>query len=273
MHRLKELDAADLIVEPVGSIESRIQFLESVVDAIENADLIQECIPEQIELKRELFESIETHVGVDTVIASSSSAILPSSLVVGLKTVQDQVVVAHPGNPPHLIPVIEIVPTNDTREDIIDRANTIYSDANLSPVKLHKEIDGFVFNRLQGAVLREAYCLIRDGIISVEDLDKVMRDGLGRRWVFIGPFETADLNTRGGIASHAKKMGPAYRLMGNQRGQDDPWTPELVAEVERQRRAVLPEEQWEDRVEWRDQQLLNFLTVFDTHARESDSPA
>lgn len=271
--RLGELDAANFNVESLDRIESRIKFFGSVADAVKRADLIQECIPEKLELKRKLLQSLDDHVGSDTVIASSSSAILASSMAEGLKNTYDQVIIAHPGNPPHLIPVIEIVPTERTRRNIIDSALEIYSDAQLSPVELHKEIDGFVFNRLQGAVLREAYCLVRDGVISVEDLDTVMKDGLGRRWAFIGPFETIDLNTRGGIASHAEKMGPAYRLMGNQRGQDDPWNPELVAEVERQRRAVLPHEGWEARVAWRDQKLLSFLTYFGKRKYDENSPS
>lgn len=126
---------------------------------------------------------------------------------------------------------------------------------------VRREVEGFVFNRLQGAVLREAYALVRDGVADVEDIDTVMRDGLGRRWSFMGPFETADLNTRGGIASHAEKMGPAYERMGAERGQHDPWTDDLVTEVTRQRRAVLTLSDWEERVAWRDAQLLDRLAT------------
>jgi 3-hydroxyacyl-CoA dehydrogenase len=124
-----------------------------------------------------------------------------------------------------------------------------------------REVEGFVFNRLQGALLREAYCLVRDGVASVEDIDRVVRDGLGRRWTHIGPFETADLNTRGGIVSHAEKMGPSYARMGAERGMNEPWTPELVAQVERERRAVLPINAWEERVAWRDRALMAALTA------------
>jgi L-gulonate 3-dehydrogenase len=120
---------------------------------------------------------------------------------------------------------------------------------------VRKEIEGFVFNRLQGALLREAYCLVRDGVADVDDVDRVVREGLGRRWAVIGPFETADLNTRGGIAEHAKRLGPAYARMGAERGQDDPWTPELVARVTEERRRLLPLEQWEERVAWRDRRM------------------
>jgi 3-hydroxyacyl-CoA dehydrogenase len=108
---------------------------------------------------------------------------------------------------------------------------------------------------LQGALLREAYCLVRDGVASVEDVDRVVRDGPGRRWAIMGPFETADLNTRGGIAVHARRLGPAYARMGAERGQDDPWTDELVERVTRERRALLPLEKWGERVAWRDRAL------------------
>ncbi|MEL7046173.1 MAG: 3-hydroxyacyl-CoA dehydrogenase family protein, partial [Pseudomonadota bacterium] len=124
-----------------------------------------------------------------------------------------------------------------------------------------QEIEGFVFNRLQGALLREAYCLVRDGIASVDDIDRLVRKGLGLRWSVIGPFETVDLNTRGGIASHAEKLGPAYARMGAERGQHDPWTDELVADVVAQRRELLPLEQWAERVAWRDEAIMRRLAA------------
>jgi hypothetical protein len=90
-----------------------------------------------------------------------------------------------------------------------------------------------------------------------------VRGGLGRRWSIVGPFETADLNTRGGIASHAEKMGPAYQRMGAERGQLDPWTPELVAQVATERRELLPLSQWDARVRWRDECLIELTPVWD----------
>ena len=99
---------------------------------------------------------------------------------------------------------------------------------------------------------------MRDGVAGVEDVDRAVRDGFGRRWGVIGPFETADLNTRGGIEVHASRMGPAYERMGAERGQHDPWTPELVARVVEERRELLPIEEWETRVAWRDRMLMTF---------------
>jgi 3-hydroxyacyl-CoA dehydrogenase len=112
---------------------------------------------------------------------------------------------------------------------------------------------------------------VRDGVATEDDIDEVMRSGLGRRWTFIGPFETSDLNTRGGLESHAEKMGPAYERMGAERGQHDPWTPEMVADVVAQRRGILPLDDWDDRVRWRDEQLMKFLQRFKVELAE-DQP-
>ena len=124
---------------------------------------------------------------------------------------------------------------------------------------------GFVFNRLR--FLREV-CAGARRHRSVEDIDTVVRDGLGRRW-FMGPFETVDLNTRGGIANHAKNMGPSYHRMGLERGDTSVWTTDLVAEVVAQRRQQLDLSDWEDRVSWRDEQLL--ARIAQQHAGTKES--
>jgi L-gulonate 3-dehydrogenase len=255
--RLALLDAHGLLDEPAAPIAARVVRHPALDTAVRDAVLVQECAPERVELKRELFERLDLLAPASAILASSSSA-LPASQFAGELPGRSRCLVAHPGNPPYLLPVVELVGAPFTDAGAIDRAETLFAAAGMRPVRVNAEVEGFLFNRLQGAVLREAYCLVRDGVASVEDVDRVMRDGLGRRWAAIGPFETVDLNTRGGIASHAEKMGPAYARMGAQRGQDDPWTPELVAEVTRQRRARLPLERWEERVAWRDETLTAF---------------
>lgn len=260
--RLRLLDSHSLLSEDRISIASRITYESIFADAVEGAILVQECAPEDVQIKTNLFKQLVGVVPTDAVMASSSSALSPTRFVTE-ECAQEQIIVAHPGNPPYLLPVIEIVPGPLTSSQTVGRAMQIYREAGLKPVLLKKEIEGFLFNRLQGAVLREAYCLVRDGIASVEDIDEVVRSGLGRRWSFMGPFETVDLNTRGGIASHAQKMGPAYENMGAERGQHDPWTPELVAIVTQQRRTVLPLDHWEDRVRWRDEQLMRLVGSLD----------
>jgi 3-hydroxyacyl-CoA dehydrogenase len=253
--RLDLLSDHGLLAAEVAAIAARASYHTELDGAVEGAALVQECIPELLDLKRQFFARLGGLVPAEAIIASSTSALTPSALADGLAAA-DRIIVAHPGNPPYLLPVIEIVPSAFTTEPTVQRAKELYARAGLKPVLIRREVEGFVFNRLQGALLREAYCLVRDGVVSVDDLDEIVRSGLGQRWSVIGPFETVDLNTRGGIESHAVKMGPAYARMGAERGQHDPWTDDLVAEVARQRRTLLPLEEWEKRVRWRDEQLM-----------------
>lgn len=242
----------------LGTQTDRITFTDDLARGLAGAGFVQECAPERVELKRSLLAQAGELTAAEVPLVSSSSAIVPSELGRGLPAeIAARILVGHPGNPPYLLPVIEVVPSPATDTAIVDDTVEVYRSAGLRPVLVRREVEGFLFNRLQGALLREAYCLVRDGVATVDDVDEVVRSGLGLRWSFMGPFETADLNTRGGIASHAEKMGPAYQRMGAERGQHDPWTPELVAEVTAQRRALLALEDWDERVRWRDRQLLS----------------
>ncbi|MFI5607007.1 3-hydroxyacyl-CoA dehydrogenase [Amycolatopsis sp. NPDC051903] len=247
--RVALLGKHGLLPEKLGEIS----YHEDLADAVAGAALVQECAPEDVAVKRALFAELAARTGPETVLASSSSALVPSSFGTGLG---GRVLGAHPGNPPYLLPVVELIPAPDTRPEILARAREVYERAGLKPVLVRREVEGFVFNRLQGALLREAYCLLRDGVASVDDIDEVVRSGLGLRWSVLGPFETVDLNTRGGIEAHAARMGPAYARMGAERGQHDPWTDDLVALATEQRRALVPLSEWDARVSWRDERLM-----------------
>jgi len=233
---------------------------------------VQECAPERLDVKRELFAVLDQLAPADALLASSSSALTCSAIAAGLARA-DRCLVAHPGNPPYLVPVVELVPGPQTAPGTVDAAAALLRGAGMLPVRLHKEVTGFVFNRLQGAVLREAYSLVRDGVIAPEDIDLVMRSGLARRWSVLGPFETVELNTRGGIDRHAVVMGPAYARMGAERGQaDQGWEPELVGEVSASVRRRLPREAWEDNVAWRDHALMVLERCWQAHP-ELSGPA
>src|SRR5471030_673648 len=256
--RLNELARFGLLDEAAGTVAARVRMAASIETAVADADLVQECAPERVDIKRALFAQFDAAAPASAIFASASSALTASSFVDDLAG-RHRCLIAHPGNPPYLIPVIEIVPAPFTAPDVTQRTLQLFRDAGLQPVLVSKEVEGFVFNRLQGAVLREAYCLLRDGVASTSDIDRIVRDGLGLRWSVIGPFETADLNSRGGIAEHARRMGPSYKRMGAERGQDDPWTDDLVARATQERRAALPLAQWGDRVAWRDRILMALL--------------
>lgn len=253
--RLESLAAGGLLDEAPDTVAARIRPVGDLAEAVAGAEHVQECAPESLELKRELFARLDALAPADAVLASSSSALTASSFADGLPG-RGRCLVAHPGNPPYLLPVVELVPAPFTAADVVERARQLFERAGMTPVLVRREIEGFVFNRLQGALLREAYCLVRDGVASAADIDRVVRDGIGRRYAVLGPFETAELNTRGGVAAHAEKLGPAYARMGAERGQQDPWTPELVATVAEGVRERVPEGRWEERVAWRDAALI-----------------
>ena len=254
-HRLADLAAAGLLDEDADRVADRVTLVDDLGVAVSGVDHVQECAPELLRVKRELFAELDALTSPDTTLASSSSAIR-SSVFASEVPGRERCLVAHPGNPPHLLPIVELVPAPFTADWAVDRVEALMQSVGMSPVRLRTEIEGFVFNRLQGAVLREAYCLVRDGVISARDLDTAMVDGLGRRWSVIGPFATAELNTRGGIEAHAMRLGDAYARMGAERGQDDPWTDELVANVAAELHVVLAPEHWDENVRARDRALM-----------------
>jgi 3-hydroxyacyl-CoA dehydrogenase len=255
--RLGDLSQAGLLQEPLEAVAARLRTEAELEAALSHASYVQECAPESLEVKLALFGQLDEFAAPHTILASSSSMMPASSFAEHLGG-RERCLVVHPGNPPYLLPVAEIVPAPFTSPEVADRADSLLTSAGMSVVRVRREVEGFIFNRLQGALLREAWCLVRDGVASVEDVDRTVRDGLGRRWALIGPFETSDLNTRGGLAVHAPRMGPAYQRMGQERGQHDPWTPEMVEQVVTQRREFLPLDHWEARVTWRDRALIAF---------------
>ena len=253
--KLGALARAQLLRESPETIAGRIAVEGDLEAAVAQAAHVQECVPEDLKVKQGVLRAVAEKAPSDCVLASSSSALMPTALFDQLSC-RERTLIVHPANPPHLLPVVELVPAPFTDVQVLQRTELLLKAAGMSPVRIAREIEGFVLNRLQGAVLREAYALVRDGVTDVDGIDRIMRDGIGRRWAIVGPFETSDLNTRGGLAAHAERMGAAYARMGRERGQDDPWTPELVAAVVAQRRARLPLDRWEERVAWRDRQLI-----------------
>lgn len=268
--KIGDLVAARLLDGAQAAIADRITTTCDLPTAVAGADFVIECVPEDLTVKRALFDRLQGLLDDTAVVASSSSAIAASSSFEAC-SFRNRALVAHPANPPHILPVVELVPAPFTTPVTVETARALLTSVGMTPILVHREVEGFVYNRLQGAVLREAYCLVRDGVASVADVDRVMTEGLGRRWSVVGPFETVDLNTRGGIAAHAQRMGPAYARMGSERGQDDPWTTELVAEVTAQRRAALPLDRWDERVRWRDRLLLALERSRRRHLSEDDA--
>lgn len=251
---VRDLVQHGLINEAVEVVLARITTVGTLAAAIDGAALVQENVRETLEVKRAIFAEMDRLAAPGTILASSTSWIPASEFSAELPG-RGRIMVGHPVNPPYLVPLVELSPAPWTTQQALERARDLYAQAGQSPVLLNKEITGFLLNRIQGAVLNEALNLYAAGYASVADIDTVIKDGLGMRWAFMGPFETIDLNAPGGVLDYAQRYGPTYREVATQQLPND-WSPELLARVEAERRQVLSAEQIEERSRWRDNRLM-----------------
>jgi L-gulonate 3-dehydrogenase len=255
--RLPELRAAGLLADDPETVMARIRPMQSLWEAVRDADYIQESGPERTDVKISMFTELERAARADAIIASSSSGIPASAFTIHLKT-RPRCLIAHPVNPPYLVPLVEICPSPWTDPAVTERTRAIMVEAGQVPATVKKEVDGFALNRLQGALLAEAFRLLADDVISPGDLDALVKHGLGLRWSFMGPLETIDLNAPGGLADYCNRYGPLYATMQEQM-QPLAWDAELVNRLHAARRAELPANMQPVRQEWRDRRLMALL--------------
>jgi 3-hydroxyacyl-CoA dehydrogenase len=255
--RLDDLRAAGLVQEAPATVAARVEPVASLEACVANAVHVQEQGPERVEVKRELFGELDALSPPDAVLASSTSGI-PASAFTEALAGRARCLVAHPVNPPYLVPLVELVGAPWTSPDAVARTRALMGRVGQVPVAAMKETRGFVLNRMQAALVAEAFRLVRDGVMSVEDVDACVRDGLGLRWSFMGPFETIDLNAPGGVADYAARFGP---LLGAITAEQTPYgfDAATVDEVAAERRAALPLTGIEERSAWRDRRLMALL--------------
>jgi 3-hydroxyacyl-CoA dehydrogenase len=210
---LNELAAHGLVTEPTAAA-ARIRVANTLGNALEGASFVQENSPEKAEIKRAVFADLDAAASPDAILASSTSTIVPSVFTEKLAG-RHRCLVAHPVNPPHLVPVVELLGAPWTSPETIARAKAVYEQVGQVPIWVKKEIEGFILNRLQAVLLSEAFRLVEQGYVTPQDLDKTLKDGLGLRWSFMGPFETIELNAPGGIPDYCRRYGPSLaRLSG-----------------------------------------------------------
>ncbi|MBC7478192.1 MAG: 3-hydroxyacyl-CoA dehydrogenase [Pseudorhodobacter sp.] len=255
---LTELAAVGLVEDP-AAILSRITVCDTLSAALSDAFYIQESVFETVAAKTEVSLAMDALMAEDAVVGSSSSGITASRFTESCKN-RAQFMIAHPVNPPHLIPVVEIVPAPWTSPEAVEMVAHLMRDVGQVPVRLTREIDGFVLNRLQGALLNEAWALYQDGIASLADIDATISHGLGLRWSFIGPFETIDLNAPGGIEDYAARFRSMYVGMARP-APTGPWPDDVIAKATAERREALPKDKLTERRAWRDT-LLGRLVAF-----------
>lgn len=255
--RLPELRHAGLLEQEPDIVLARIAPKQSLWETVRGADHIQENGPERVGVKQTMFAELERAARADAVIASSSSGIPASAFTEGLKT-RSRCLVAHPVNPPYLVPLVELCPAPWTDPAVTERTRELMQRAGQVPATVKKEIEGFALNRLQGALLAEAFRLLADDVISPADLDALVKHGLGLRWSFMGPLETIDLNAPGGLADYCTRYGPLYATMQQQMTPLN-WDEALVGRLHAARRSELPANMQAVRQEWRDRRLMALL--------------
>ena len=169
-----------------GASQSKLSFTAALATAVKNVDLVQENGPEKIDFKRTLYKQLDELLPPDVIIASSSSGLTMSEIQSACPSHPERCVIGHPFNPPHLVPLVEIVGGAKTSEDTLQRATEFYAGLGKRPVRLNKEVPGHVANRLQAALAREVYHLVAEGVVSVADVDTALSWGPGLRWGIMG---------------------------------------------------------------------------------------
>ena len=248
---LRDLAEQGLLDDPQAAA-ARVRAAAGLADALDGAALVQENLPERIENKRAIFSELDRLAAPEAILASSTSTIVASLFTENLKG-RHRCLVAHPVNPPHLIPLVELVGAPWTAPAIIAKAKAIYAAVGQAPIIVKREIEGFILNRLQAVLLSEAFRLVGDGYVTPQDLDKTLKHGLGLRWSFMGPFETIELNAPEGIADYCRRYGASLSALSTA----DPaiYEGDNLARILSQWGEVLTADQVAARMRWRDRRL------------------
>lgn len=276
--RLVDTDAAALERVPAAleamwrDVETRplpptITMTTDLAAAVGDAVHVQECVLEDPALKAAVLRDVDALAPPEAVIASSTSALVPSSFTAEIPG-RHRTLVAHPFNPPHLHSAVELVPAPWTSREAMAATRALLEAAGMDPIELTEELDGFVVNRLQSAVIHECFRLLARGVVSARDLDRAMRGALAPRWLTLGVMETIDLNAPEGIADYVTRYQPMYqRLAAEQRDPVD-WQAVLDDGLLAERTATLPREDLDARRAWRDTRLAALARFREEDARE-----
>lgn len=260
--RIEAMARRAALIAPQASIDdilNRIELAKDLADAVRDADYVQESLEEDVMVKRAVFAEIARYASPDAVLGSSTSSFAASEFAAEIEG-RARALVVHPAAPPHLVPVVEIVPAPFTGLGAVETSFELMRGIGQVPVLVKKEQPGFVMNRLQGALLLEMFRVIQDGIMSAEDVDRLISDGFGLRWAFLGPFEGIDLNAPGGIADYLKRYGFMFDNLARERGmikgkKSVVVTSDLIATLDDELRSVTPLRALGSKIAWRDERM------------------
>jgi 3-hydroxyacyl-CoA dehydrogenase len=251
---LEELAEQGLVADAKAAAK-RVRVARDIADALKNAEFVQESLPEDLPTKIAVFRELDAHAAPSAILASSTSTIVASKFTDSLAG-RGRCLVGHPVNPPHLVPLVEIVGAPWTSKEAIATAKTVYESVQQVPIVVKREVDGFILNRLQAALLSEAFRLVAEGYVSPQDCDKTIKDGLGLRWAFMGPFETIELNAPGGIPDYCARYGPSLGRLQDGMGGSEVYRNENVDRIMAQWSLAPSARRIADKMRWRDRRLV-----------------
>ena len=250
----QEIDADTLSPEAVADVRSRVTYHDTLVGALRGVGYVQESGPEAIELKRSLYEGLDAAAAHGVILASSTSAHDMTPIAAGLSGAS-RCIVAHPVNPPHVVPVVEVLPGRETDPDVADRTCKFLRSVGQAPVRLNFWVDGFLLNRMQKALLSEAINLVERGVASVDAVDSVIRDGLGLRWALMGPFGVAETNADGGTREYLTRFRANHVRVSKDLGPPPNFDDEQIERVGRGTDEMLKGAQHDALSRWRDRMI------------------
>ena len=248
---------------PARTARGPVRFSSDLGQALAGVAFVQESGPERLDLKRELLADIERNVGDDVVIASSSSALLVSDMQANCVRPQ-RIVLAHPFNPVHLMPLVEIVGGRDTAPEVIEQTRAFYEALGKKPAVLRREVTGHLALRLMGAMWREAIALVESGVASAEDVDRAFCYGPGPKWTLQGSFISNHLNAEG-IEAFLTKYGKTYQDIWDDLG-DARLEPATIARVSQEVREAIGNRSDAELRDQRDAGLVDLLRVMTQRA-------
>lgn len=239
---------------------AQISYFADVKDAVRGAEFVQESCPERLDVKQAVYQSLEGALGVGAIVASSTSTIMPSDLQRGL-SYADRFVIGHPFNPPHVLPLVEVVGGVLTSEATVQKAYDFYALIGKQPIKLNVERMGHLANRIQAAVWRESIDAVASGQASVADVELAVTAALGPRWALMGQFETFDLaGGVGGMANFLGDIGTAIEALWDDAQRPD-MTDELKAKIIAETQKLVGERDFAKKIERRDEFLKVVLAA------------
>lgn len=249
-----------------GAEASLIRPCASLSEALSGAQWAQESGPEALEAKKRIFADLDSAADFGTILASSTSAQDMSRIAHGLAGAR-RCITAHPVNPPHVVPVVEVLPGSLTDSGVVTSALDFLKSVGQTPVEMNHYLPGFLLNRLQAALVREAVDLIGSGAASAEAIDAVVRDGLGLRWALLGPFGTGHTNADGGVGEYYTRYGDAYRSLWADLATDPDFSEQVIQRIHKGTEEMYGPHAVRELADWRDRMVRRIRAL-----KEVDPP-